>query len=610
MINTIPGSWSYNETLEMLFLFYQSSDEMLSEVTPDTFSLPQHNPLSLISEISEVYSLLKEHAIVDNYYKQYIPPIIEEFLSQLEEDYLLKRILGKRLFSIRTGFEEAKNNSKAIERWLGIFMQVCTPRLYQDAYKEEIKQLVTNTKDKRKLIYCAKNWYIGLLQAGYSREYLYTSGKRFFDNRNRKITESKQISDYLDLFTYKHKEFNFLVLMDVESIEYFDSLDSNIRLCKQIKKIDIASERAALCNDYKVAELFKEFDSKRYSDRSHEKLSVVYFTADSLDPYTAALDFENQIRFLQSFSRYFKHFNYSKQIFRMLLQDDTGLYHDLKLPNRYKKRPFISQNIIDSRIENILNAKSMGYSALNSIALAVAMHAEALDSRNTTTLLRTFWTALETLFSNPSLNSIKENVINSVCPIIQKTYLLKVLRIIYSQLLAATDTTRLSELGIVSFSTFVEYYASFEANSDEMKNIYGLLSNNPLLRTRLFEERNILKTGNNIGELLDQHAEKIQWQLKRLYRIRNIATHLGTEISGSDIAVNHLHNYFDYVVNYMLCKSESGDWISNISAVVFEAQNDNRIHREMLKNTSSLSKNTYMDFLFGPDLRLMSYQFE
>lgn len=455
-----------------------------------------------------------------------------------------------------------------------------------------------------------KNWYIGLLQAGYSREYLYTSGKRFFDNRNRKITESKQISDYLDLFTYKHKEFNFLVLMDVESIEYFDSLDSNIRLCKQIKKIDIASERAALCNDYKVAELFKEFDSKRYSDRSHEKLSVVYFTADSLDPYTAALDFENQIRFLQSFSRYFKHFNYSKQIFRMLLQDDTGLYHDLKLPNRYKKRPFISQNIIDSRIENILNAKSMGYSALNSIALAVAMHAEALDSRNTTTLLRTFWTALETLFSNPSLNSIKENVINSVCPIIQKTYLLKVLRIIYSQLLAATDTTRLSELGIVSFSTFVEYYASFEANSDEMKNIYGLLSNNPLLRTRLFEERNILKTGNSIGELLDKHAEKIQWQLKRLYRIRNIATHLGTEISGSDIAVNHLHNYFDYVVNYMLCKSESGDWISNISAVVFEAQNDNRIHREMLKNTSSLSKNTYMDFLFGPDLRLMSYQFE
>lgn len=282
----------------------------------------------------------------------------------------------------------------------------------------------------------------------------------------------------------------------------------------------------------------------------------------------------------------------------------------MKLPNRYKKRPFISQNIIDSRIENILNAKSMGYSALNSIALAVAMHAEALDSRNTTTLLRTFWTALETLFSNPSLNSIKENVINSVCPIIQKTYLLKVLRIIYSQLLAATDTTRLSELGIVSFSTFVEYYASFEANSDEMKNIYGLLSNNPLLRTRLFEERNILKTGNSIGELLDKHAEKIQWQLKRLYRIRNIATHLGTEISGSDIAVNHLHNYFDYVVNYMLCKSESGDWISNISAVVFEAQNDNRIHREMLKNTSLLSKNTYMDFLFGPDLRLMSYQFE
>lgn len=610
MVNAIPESWSYNETLEMLFLFYQSSDEMVSEITPDTFSLPQHNALSLIFEISEVYDLLKKHAIIENYYKQYIPPIIEEFLSQLEEDYLLKRILGKRLFSIRTGFEEAQNSSKAIERWLGIFMQACTPRLYQAVYKEEIERLVTSTKDKKKLIYCVKNWYIGLLQAGYSREYLYTSGKRFFDNRSRKISESRQISDYLNLFTYKPKEFSFLVLMDIESIEYFDSLDGNIRLCKQLKKVDIASERTSLCSNYKVAELFKEFDSKRHSVKPHEKLSVVHFTDDSLDPYTAVLDFENQVRFLQSFSRYFKHFNYSKQIFRILLKDDNGLYHDLKLPNQYKKRPFISQNMIDLRIKNILNAKSMGYSALNSIALAVAMHAEALDSRNTTTLLRTFWTALETLFSNPSLNSIKENVINSVHPIIQKTYILKVLRIIYAQLLAAIDSVELNQFGIVSFSTFVEYYASFEANSDSMKKLYNLLSNNPLLRTRLFEERNILKTGNSIGKLLDKHAEKIQWQLKRLYRIRNIATHLGTEIFGSSIAVNHLHNYFDYVVNYMLCKSESGDWISSISAVVFEAQNDNRIHRELLKNDSLLSKDNYMDFLFGPDPRLISYQFE
>ena len=49
--------------------------------------------------------------------------------------------------------------------------------------------------------------------------------------------------------------------------------------------------------------------------------------------------------------------------------------------------------------------------------------------------------------------------------------------------------------------------------------------------------------------MLENHQIKIEWQLKRWYRIRNIATHLGEEITGADVAVNHLHYYLDFVVN-------------------------------------------------------------
>ena len=92
--------------------------------------------------------------------------------------------------------------------------------------------------------------------------------------------------------------------------------------------------------------------------------------------------------------------------------------------------------------------------------------------------------------------------------------------------------------------------------------------------------------------------------------MRNVATHLGVELSGIDIAVNHLHNYFDYVVNYILCKSENGNYVISTATVVFEAKNDNRIHVEMLKGNQSLSANNYMEYLFGPDSNLIKYQFE
>lgn len=91
MINKPPESWEYCDDLEMLYLFYQITDELLNEATPDTYSLPLHNPLSLVGELVETYALLKEHDSIDDYYTKYIPPIIDELLEKIKDDYLLKK---------------------------------------------------------------------------------------------------------------------------------------------------------------------------------------------------------------------------------------------------------------------------------------------------------------------------------------------------------------------------------------------------------------------------------------------------------------------------------------------------------------------------------------
>ena len=163
MINSIPENWEYTDDLEMLFLFYQSTDELLSEVTPDTYALPLHNAFSLVYEIIETYTILEEHNSIVEYYSKYVPPIIDELLEKIADDYLLKRKLGKRLDSIITGFIEAKNDYKYLERWINIFKQSCNPTQYRRLYEEEIIHLIINTKDKSKLLYCTQNYYITLL---------------------------------------------------------------------------------------------------------------------------------------------------------------------------------------------------------------------------------------------------------------------------------------------------------------------------------------------------------------------------------------------------------------------------------------------------------------
>lgn len=211
MIVHRPDSWSKDPSLDMLWLFYQSTDELLSNSSADTYMLPLHNSITLMFELRELYHLLKKYNIINTYYKSYISPIIEEFLDTTEDDYILKKILGARLERIQTGFSESIDNSAVLERWIGVFTQACTPQKYLQQYAEEIKYLILKTNDKGKLLYCIKNYYVSLRKYGYAREYLYICSKRYFNNSQRRIENLSQICDYINSFSCEPRKHTFLI---------------------------------------------------------------------------------------------------------------------------------------------------------------------------------------------------------------------------------------------------------------------------------------------------------------------------------------------------------------------------------------------------------------
>ena len=411
-------------------------------------------------------------------------------------------------------------------------------------------------------------------------------------------------------YNFNKEKYYFLILMDFDLIEYLGSIIKNDRLDLHIRRVNTKTELRDLEKDKACRELIAEYHQRLKDAKTHEKPALVRIEDIAIDPYSSVLDFVGFVNSLQAYTRYFKHYYYSKQVFKVLLQEETGYYREIKISERFHKRPFVSQEVIDLRIKNILTRKSMGKQATISIQKAIAMHSEAFDTRSTASILRTLWTATETLFSNPVTTTTRENAMNSVLPIVQKTYVLKRLRTLYFQLNNAVQTSELQQLDIRNFQTFVLYFSKYKADSKEMKEVYSLLSDNLLLRSRLFTIRKEMDSAESVRKMLADHERKVEWQLRRIYRIRNIITHLGREVNGMQTAAIHLHNYFDYVVNYMLCKIENNDYIVSTAAVVFESQNDVRTHSEMLKNQRTLSENNYMEILFGPDPKLLEYKFE
>ena len=609
MVNDIPENWSYNEDLEMLFLFYQLSDELLSYNSADTYSLPLHNSLTLLREIRQIYQLLERYGIIADYYSKYIPIIIDELIDSMKDDYVLKKVLGNRYERIKTGLVEAKSNHVLLERWINLLNQCCTFDMYSQLLQKEIVHLIMNTNDKQKLMKVSKDYYVCLINIGYSREFLYQTVKRFFTNKKERIGSLSLIKDFLSKFSGKMQNMEFLILMDITTLNYISNLGDNIRLSETITKIEkeqLIKEYAD--NDYTINDFLTVYDN--LSKDKGEKISIIHLKAKCLDYFTIAKEFKESVDCQLALSGYFKHFYKSKQIFKVIARYEQGKYFNVESQGVLVKRPFIEQSKIDTRFKNLIMGTSMSQETKFSLNNAIVMHDESINIKSPNLMLRNFWTSLETLFLQPAVGTSKDNIINSTIEIIQKTYILKVLRNIFTCLKSCVPIERLRKLNINEFSSFVLFFASNDAKSKEMKTLFSELAKNPLLRSKMFMLRMDLKNGTDISKYLDKHRTRVYWQLERIYRCRNIATHMGIGLQFSSIVVNHLHNYFDFAINYMLCKSENGDYIESVPTLVFECKNDNTIHQEMLKLNEELHESNYIELLFGPDSKIINYEFE
>lgn len=246
-----------------------------------------------------------------------------------------------------------------------------------------------------------------------------------------------------------------------------------------------------------------------------------------------------------------------------------------------------------------------------SLLTAIEMHLDALNCKNASTMLRSFWTALEALFFNAGDAAETESAKYCLISIIQKTYILKQFRFIYDQLIIAIPCSSFWEDNhITCFEEFVKFFMMTTADSEDFKQLTKDLATNSLLRSRVYNFRKELSDGKHIKKKIDAHREKVSWHIDRIYRTRNLSTHAGIAMPYTDEILFNIHNYFDYVINYIICKLETKVYIPHISSIIFEAKNDNSIHSEYLKTITDINEENYLNVLFGPDCNIISYDFE
>ena len=608
MINKMPEKWDTSkEPLESLFYFFQIAEELLNEWTPDSFALPMHNALTLVSEIQYTSTTIEQFCLGEKYYTKYVPVIIDEFLDKLQNDAILKRILGYRLETIKNGFVESKTDSGKVKKWVDSVWQACSLSEYFEGCQMAIKKSVQSNKCQRDLWQYVANYFISLIGAGYSKRFLRNELIQFFNGE--KIETINQLDDLFAKLSPGPRQYEFLILVDYNFFEFLERIEFESDELKNIEVIDVEKQKDQLTGNVDGNELLAQY-KRLVAKSSDRKISVISWKVSAQDPYTAVQYFNDTIDSLQTLPRYFYHNGFNKIIYRFLVKKENGSFANIRLPAALILRKASDSNAVEQLIKNVLNSKSMSSDAMISVIQAMEMHSCALESMNVLSLFRNFWSALETLFSEPNEQNVRENVVFSVKRIMRKIYILKKFRVVYSQLEKALGKEVLRNNGLASFKLFVQYLASFDIESPELKKVYALLAKNPLMRSRIYSLKKETSEEKEFINVLNEHSNRIEQHLHRLYRIRNFATHIGREVPGTKIAISHLHNYFDYVVNYILCKSANSNFVCGVPSIVFEAKNDEMIHESLIKQYKTISSENYMAWLFGPDEKMIDYSFD
>lgn len=608
MISTPPNNFKYTEETKNLFLFFQCLNEITFDFSPDSYKANSLNTHTLCIEAYNIYNyLLSDHN--EKYFNHYIPDILDEIIYNLKNDNVAKALMDKRLNRYMTILEESKKNSNVFETNIRNILHFFDGTKYYNAIVKKLKELVCGKKNEREIIRLTNDFVCELIHLGYSKQHIYNVTIDFF--QKNKIESTDVIDDYFSNYNFKSSEWKIITFVDGKLLRHYDTALKDIIYADgiAISNFSEADLSLLISKDRDFDWLNKNWHGLKMCGNN---VNMIKANVTSLDPFQA---YKRLMGYLKSISNFITIFdNENKFSFNKI-----ACLNYIYKKTIFVKRPMekrVRQYGQDYAVRAAKVLKKMNRMSADMTSLFMKMlsfHGDAvMQNVEHKYVLLMLWTALETLFVNNSENTNKAQLVkNSLVEIVQRTYIIKRIKYLQQDFirhLSVTQRDLISKYNIKNIDKFIELLFDNDT-SPRILEVGKALEKNPLLRSRVYQFVNCyLKNSDTVYNMLNQHRQKIEWQVFRIYRTRNLIVHSGRVVPYLEQLVENLHNYLDFIINYIICKTENDEAISNINDIVCEVQIDNELHNSMLKNLKGMdSKDKINELLFGPSTNVVDY---
>ena len=533
--------WDDITSSKGLLYFAQLIDELLFDYTIDAYKPSAMNTALLASEAYSTFKKVEEGIIM----KPNLEHVTREFCSNLSRDMVAQSLLHVDVKGIINSLSKAPTSHDSFIT-LDLVRKQIPIHLYKKRNEEMLISEITGTQNLSAIRSLTRSYITTLLNFGYSSKYIERESQQFFFYSSDRISNGDAIREYIKIFSGTLKKYTAFY----KTPEYFAEFS------EAAKRLDIDIYNDS--RDFTELLIDNNFELKNGQNLLRVK------AIDSQDPYSAKVAADKGIELLQTLIGLYHHKEPPRLSFECLIIEENS-----NKPLRSTKNLHPMHKCVDlkrgpaaKRLTKFVAGFSMKRESFRKFHRSAELHALALSSDSVENQMINLWIALESLI--PSKGSDKasiEHVVDSVIPFLNSSYIKKLLLSLCRDLFRWNGRFMKILLKDIEGKDLVSRLAgllSLQKHESARKRLESSFGEFILLSERYNYIKGFLSSPDLVAEILDRHKERVSWQIRRIYRARNLIVHEGTTPTFAKVLIENIHDYLDTVVNALMTMASEG----------------------------------------------------
>ncbi|NTV96595.1 MAG: hypothetical protein HGA75_14485 [Thiobacillus sp.] len=531
--------WDDPAKTPALLFVVQIIEEMLFEFSLDTYKASVMHTGLLCQEARATIADVE----AGNIKSPNIAHVAAELAANLEKDPVALSLAPLPASAFMSALKNPKTPTKELETVLELLAVQFSPNRYRQRNEDLLLQAVEAGAPYAHLRRLARTYVTTLTALGFSTRYLQEQTQDFFHYGSGRITGAESLRSYFKLFPSEQTE--YIVVFRADRI--FDHVVPALSGLKIAVSKDVPKE-------LDLTQLPPSFTP------SDDVLFATVQKVSAADPYSARDSAERLLNLTATLLTLFHHRERPDWAHECVVYaTKTKVHLAVSEPiNSMQKCADLQQSVASKRLQEFASSFSLEADSFSKFLRSAELHALAVRSNADENQILNLWIALESLVPSESKSddiSNIEHIIRCLLPFLNFGYVERLVNNLVKDLLQWNSEFTRSLFKAIPGRKFTDKVVRLVALPDfsaPRRRLEDSFKDFHLLRDRFDYFKQMLSTSSSVAAALDAHSQRLEWQIRRIYRTRNIIVHSGITPRYTKPLIEHTHDYLDTVLSLLV----------------------------------------------------------